>query len=229
MTIITFGLLLAAVSPQPVISLIEEKDVGEREFGDDSSDFANDGECDDPRFYGAAMAAPPLFGADIGRDASDCRRGIENKSLRWGDTIDPGVAGAMRKVVGAAGRGGYFFGSDESPYAKDGQCDDMRFDGPGAATILLNEDIGRDASDCAAAFAAGSISHRVLGTAPFDPRPEAARIDFGDDEGGFSDNGKCDDARFTGLAMNPPLLQADIGHDASDCRRLYQAGRIELQ
>ncbi|MFP4518527.1 MAG: hypothetical protein ACLFQ5_03635 [Oceanicaulis sp.] len=46
---------------------------GERvEFGDDSSTWANDGECDDPRFEGRGMAAT-LIAEDLGRDATDCK------------------------------------------------------------------------------------------------------------------------------------------------------------
>lgn len=42
------------------------------EFGDDSGDWANDGECDDPRFIGNGMAMLPAFDHER-RDASDCR------------------------------------------------------------------------------------------------------------------------------------------------------------
>lgn len=45
---------------------------GNIDFGDDSSDFALDGECDDPRFEGSAMAIWPMD-EDIKRDATDCR------------------------------------------------------------------------------------------------------------------------------------------------------------
>src|SRR5690606_40181235 len=48
----------------------------EIDFGDDSSEWANDGECDDPRFQGSAMATT-LEDADIGRDATDCRTAFE--------------------------------------------------------------------------------------------------------------------------------------------------------
>ena len=49
-------------------------------FGDDSSDWVFDGECDDPRFTGVAMANSPSA-ADILRDATDCRRAHEAKSI----------------------------------------------------------------------------------------------------------------------------------------------------
>lgn len=41
-------------------------------FGDDSSEWANDGECDDPRFEGAGVAFDPSVD-DLLHDASDCR------------------------------------------------------------------------------------------------------------------------------------------------------------
>lgn len=44
----------------------------EIDFGDDSGDWAGDGECDDPRFLGNGMAMMPSFDHE-GRDASDCR------------------------------------------------------------------------------------------------------------------------------------------------------------
>jgi hypothetical protein len=44
----------------------------EIDFGDDSSQWANDGECDDPRFEGEGTAAT-LLDEDRGHDAADCR------------------------------------------------------------------------------------------------------------------------------------------------------------
>ena len=40
-------------------------------FGDDGGEYANDGECDDPRFTGDGMAMFPTAG-HILHDASDC-------------------------------------------------------------------------------------------------------------------------------------------------------------
>ncbi len=51
-------------------------DCSEIAFGDDSSEWAGDGECDDPRFEGMATARV-LANEDRGRDASDCRRACE--------------------------------------------------------------------------------------------------------------------------------------------------------
>lgn len=48
------------------------------DFGDDSGDWSHDGECDDPRFRGDGMAAPPLSDDDLRRDATDCRELFES-------------------------------------------------------------------------------------------------------------------------------------------------------
>ena len=41
-------------------------------FGDNTSEWADDGECDDPRFSGPASATT-LLPVDTGRDAVDCK------------------------------------------------------------------------------------------------------------------------------------------------------------
>jgi hypothetical protein len=46
---------------------------GSIDEGDDSGDFALDGECDGPRFDGPGSAAL-LVPEDMGADADDCRR-----------------------------------------------------------------------------------------------------------------------------------------------------------
>ena len=47
------------------------------DFGTDSSEFANDGKCDDPRFEGEGMTDTELLNADIRADATDCRTAFE--------------------------------------------------------------------------------------------------------------------------------------------------------
>jgi len=49
------------------------------------------------------------------------------------------------------------FGDDSSQWAHDGECDDPRFSGPGSAAELAEADYFRDASDCRAAVAAGTV------------------------------------------------------------------------
>ena len=47
------------------------------DWGNDSSDFAQDGECDDPRFMGPGMTTTPLEDTDIRADATDCKAAYE--------------------------------------------------------------------------------------------------------------------------------------------------------
>lgn len=50
---------------------------GEIDFGDDSSDYANDGECDDPRFEGSGMTTTTLLEGDAMHDATDCKTAFD--------------------------------------------------------------------------------------------------------------------------------------------------------
>ncbi|MGB0798116.1 MAG: hypothetical protein ACPGRD_02190 [Planktomarina sp.] len=108
------------------------------EFGDDSSDYSNDGECDDRRFMGLGMAT----GLDVDdnfHDASDCRK-----------LFDGGV---IKLVSESAGRAAtqcdvIEFGDNTSEWANDAECDDPRFDGPGVDSIILISDLLSDARDC---------------------------------------------------------------------------------
>ena len=43
------------------------------DFGDDRSEFANDGECDDPRFKGTGTSSGESSGEHRFHDASDCK------------------------------------------------------------------------------------------------------------------------------------------------------------
>ncbi len=51
------------------------------DFGNNSSTWANDGECDDPRFIGRGMAEV-LLDEDAFRDANDCRALYRSGSIR---------------------------------------------------------------------------------------------------------------------------------------------------
>ena len=58
----------------------------------------------------------------------------------------------------------------------------------------------------------------------------AASVDFGDDTSQWSNDNECDDKRFDGPGMtSTPLLDEDIGHDATDCRTAFEAGRLQLR
>ena len=113
-------------------------------FGDDSSQFALDGECDDARFIGFGMAEVVMTDS-IARDATDCRDAFAD------GTLEPNPLFAEPAEAGQ-----YDYGDDTSEYANDGECDDIRFTGSYAAeTIYLYEDIAHDASDCRAAVEDG--------------------------------------------------------------------------
>ena len=125
------------------------------------------------------------------------------------------------------------FGDDSGRFAKDGECDDMRFDGAGHdRTLLIDSDILHDATDCRAAFNQGRLKylggHRN-GT-PANSDNGASRIQCGDDTSKYAKDGECDDKRFTGAGMTTtPLLDSDIQHDATDCRAAFNAGRLTLR
>lgn len=178
------------------------------DFGDDSSRWARDGECDDPRFAGPGMSEGASLDDDIGHDATDCRT-----AWRVGD-IQLAVEDTTLRPD---------FGDDASDWAKDDECDDPRFEGPAMTkTKLLDADIGHDATDCSAAWSDGRL--QLIGDW------EGDTPDFGDDAGDWARDGECDDPRFEGKGMTGTQLnQEDIRHDAADCRAAYDAGTITLR
>lgn len=132
--------------------------------------------------------------------------------------------------VEAAGNGGYFqsagrwwvdFGDDSGAYARDGECDDPRFEGAGVGWILMLDGRGRDATDCRRLYESGRV--RLFGVDLV-----AGRVVFGDDGGLWARDGECDDPRFEGQGVDNVLLVADRGRDATDCRQLYESGRARL-
>ena len=128
------------------------------------------------------------------------------------------------------------FGDDSSRFAKDGECDDMRFEGAGMSdTLLIDSDIFHDATDCRAAFNQGRL--RYLGghrngtpAVASSTARSSSHIQWGNDVGKYAKDGECDDKRFTGAGMTTtPLLDSDIQHDATDCRTAFEQGRLELR
>ena len=119
------------------------------------------------------------------------------------------------------------FGDDEGQWANDGECDDKRFAGPGMTeTVLLDEDVGHDRTDCAKGFKAGQLTLREAATESV----IVDGIDFGTDGSQWANDNECDDPRFEGPGMTETsLLQEDIRKDATDCLKAYQAGRIDLK
>ena len=55
------------------------------------------------------------------------------------------------------------------------------------------------------------------------------KVEFGDDSSTWANDGECDDPRFEGRGMAAMLVADDLGHDATDCRTLYEAGDIRLR
>ncbi len=102
------------------------------------------------------------------------------------------------------------FGDDASMWANDGQCDDKRFSGPGmTTTILLESDIGHDATDCRTAFQAGQIQlANAGGQTSVEPPvvvtpPETTSGGFGQSNGGKFD-------RVQGGGMSTPPAMSEI-------------------
>ncbi|HHG89741.1 MAG TPA: hypothetical protein ENJ90_04575, partial [Devosia sp.] len=179
------------------------------DFGDDTSSWSNDGECDDPRFEGPGTA-DLLLDEDMGRDATDCRTLFEAGEVCLSSN-DGSNGGGIDPASGID------FGDNSSDYANNNECDDPRFAGPGVAGVLLDEDLGRDANDCLALYHSGEIG--LL---------EDFFISFGDDSGEWANDNECDDPRFAGKAMASDLFDENIERDASDCRAAFEAGKIYL-
>ena len=106
-------------------------------------------------------------------------------------------------------------------YSFDGECDE-----PGICTV------GTDTTDCNVVDSSNSCTWAFDGECD-EPGlcgigTDTADCDafFGDDSGTWANDGECDDPRFQGESMAATLLESDRGRDATDCRNLYNAGRI---
>ncbi len=51
---------------------------------------------------------------------------------------------------------------------------------------------------------------------------------WGDDSSAYANDGDCDDPRFGGPGAYSVNLAEDVMRDATDCRALYEAGRVQL-
>jgi hypothetical protein len=119
------------------------------------------------------------------------------------------------------------FGDDSGRFARDGECDDRRFAGPGMAAALAWSETGRDATDCRALFEAGRV--RLWDPAQAQAATQCGAIDWGDDSSRFAGDGQCDDPRFEGLGSAGLVVEGDRRADASDCRRLCEFGAVALR
>ena len=145
------------------------------------------------------------------------RRLAENRLQTLATTATPNTVGG----TGFATRFSIEFGDDTGDWARDGECDDIRFHGDGVAPTLLFQDRGRDAADCRQQYDEGRA--RLFGV-----DLGSGTIDFGDDASNRAHDGQCADPRFDGEGMDSFLFDDERGHDAADCRRLYDEGRIRL-
>jgi protease YdgD len=177
---------------------------GEIDFGDDTGSWANDGECDDPRFGG---------GLDSHRlaDATDCRAALEAGEVTYlGDS-----SSTMIDDID--------FGDDSGTYANDGECDDPRFTGSGVG-VALADHLMADATDCSTAYTEGTVTLADEGSG--DGSNGDFRINFGDDSSASAYDGVCDDPRFQGRGGALELLETNMLADATDCRAAYDAGTV---
>ncbi len=195
------------------------------DFGDDSSVFSNDGECDDPRFEGPGMTATRLLDSDIRADATDCRTAFEAGRITLRDNASGGSA-----TTGAPTEGDpddIDFGDNSSDFANDGECDDPRFTGPGVAFGANRTNLMRDANDCRSALEAGNALYEGEMAPLFSGSADG--VDYGDNTSDFADDGECDDPRFAGENVAAGANRANSGHDAHDCYNAVQNGQAEFQ
>lgn len=215
------------------------------DFGDDSSVWANDGECDDPRFTGPGVSSTTVE-VDRMRDASDCRAAFEAGSAQLIEA--QGTPPSTEAPQPSGGKGAQNaqppatpqtpsapeaapvaidFGDDSSEWANDGECDDRRFVGQGMAASFSWANLGRDATDCRMLYDSGSV--RLWNMAEAQAATQCTAIDFGDDSGDYANDTECDDIRFEGLGMASGLSETNIRRDATDCRQLCAFGVIGLR
>ena len=96
-----------------------------------------------------------------------------------------------------------FWGDDSSQWANDGECDDPRFAGPGAASLLRYDGLQADSSDCHALYLQGDLELREENS------PEG--IFWGDDSSRWANDGECDDPRFAGPGVADVVFWKRIG------------------
>ena len=118
------------------------------------------------------------------------------------------------------------FGDDAGRFARDGECDDPRFQGAGMG-LSDSSHRGHDAFDCRQLFGSGHVTLRAVDGGD----PVGSPVDFGDDSSPWANDGECDDTRFAGDPFYLGITDNDrhIRRDASDCRRLFSEGRIRLK
>ena len=150
-------------------------------------------------------------------DATDCQAAV--------------TAGTATMKAGETNEAAAFdYGTDNSKYANDGECDDKRFVGEGMDKKLLEEDVSNDATDCRTMVESGALSiipvydPAYVANAPYDSKG----INFGDNTSSYANDDQCDDPRFQGPGTASTLLDGDLRHDRDDCKKAYEAGTVIL-
>ena len=189
-------------------------------FGDNSSVFADDGECDDPRFEGPGAAAPTSAASEMG-DANDCRNMFESGrvALVAGANTPPSSAAAVSTQANrstAAPQETYTIGTPRGDIYGANREDGSIF---ASGTVYGAPIDGNDRSGNRMSGNSINVS------APTRQTPTAA-IDFGDNSSVWANDGECDDPRFEGDAIAFGNLDEDRGRDANDCRAAFEAGTI---
>lgn len=171
--------------------------------------------------------------------------------MRAGGDIDvaPILGGECKGHIASSPDYSLTYGSGQHPFAifVEGQADTTLvvrdpsgswycsddFNGSNPAVVLDNPVpgpyqiwVGVYAAD------GGNPEVALLVTAPLEeeaPSGEGPDIEWGDNTSRFAGDGQCDDPRFAGPGTRHPLLARDRYHDADDCRRLFEEGRIYLR
>lgn len=142
---------------------------------------------------------------DDGQTIGNIRTNIRN-ALAIGDQI----ADQLQMDI-AANAPSIDFGEDTGSYANDGTCDDARFKVEGDEWDYQRQHVLGDASDCRALYESEAIK---------------LHLDFGDNSGDYTNDGACDDSRFSGEGRSILQTDSQVKRDAVDCIIAYRAGTI---
>ena len=191
-------------------------------FGDNSGIFANDGECDDPRFEGPGSAFSTSESSEM-RDADDCRSLFESGQL----TLVAG-ANSSPSTLNSATTTSIPSTPMAEPEPEPYTIGTPRGDIDGA----LQEDGSLFASGTVYGDEITGDNNRMQRAPSVTPAPSRSAptggVDFGDNSSIYANDGECDDPRFEGAGMAAVSFDDDIRRDANDCRAAFQAGTITL-
>ena len=184
------------------------------DLGDDSGPWTFDGECDDPRFTGAA---------DSGRTGMPDAHGLERDATDCGHALLHDAAGIRPHFLE---RGHFGEDGPDSGMARNGVCNDSRFVADPRYPKAVSSSEGlqeRDATDCRLAFL---LRQAWMLEEVATPDGGSRWMAFGDDSGRWTFDGACDDPRF----LDPRIAASGdaLLRDAADCRAAYVKGDVLL-